>query len=102
MFLVLFLRLEKVNLKKTYSLAKVIGTLVTVAGAMTMTLYKGPIVDILWYTHGGSHHKAVVATATADQHWITGTIMVLSCIVGWSMFFILQVSFFIRILFYIL
>ncbi|XP_073315239.1 WAT1-related protein At1g21890-like [Primulina huaijiensis] len=86
--LAVIFRLEKVNLKKTYSLAKVIGTLATVAGAMIMTLYKGPIVDILWYSHGGSHHKT--AAVSADQHWIAGTIMVLSCIVGWSMFFILQ------------
>lgn len=82
-------RLEKVNLKKVYSLAKVIGTLITVMGAMLMTLYKGPIVDILWYSHGAAHHKA--AAAASDQHWVTGTIMLLSCIVGWSGFFILQV-----------
>ncbi|KAL8059673.1 hypothetical protein ABFX02_03G101900 [Erythranthe guttata] len=81
-------RLEKINLKKIHSLAKVIGTLITVTGAMLMTLYKGPVVDILWYSHGGSHHKA--ASAATDQHWVTGTIMLLCCIVGWSAFFILQ------------
>ncbi|XP_073124700.1 WAT1-related protein At1g21890-like [Henckelia pumila] len=88
--LAVIFRLEKISLKKTYSLAKVIGTLATVAGAMIMTLYKGPIVDILWYSHGGSHHKAAAAAVSSDQHWITGTIMVLSCIIGWSIFFILQ------------
>ncbi|KAK4481295.1 hypothetical protein RD792_012180 [Penstemon davidsonii] len=82
-------RMEKVNLRKTYSLAKVVGTLITVTGAMLMTLYKGPIVNILWCSHGGSHHNAG-NTATDQQHWVTGTIMVLSCIVGWSAFFILQ------------
>ncbi|KAK4429662.1 WAT1-related protein [Sesamum alatum] len=83
-------RLEKINLKKIYSIAKVVGTLITVTGAMLMTLYKGPVVNILWYTHGGSHHKAAAAAAATDQHWVTGTIMLLSCIVGWSAFFILQ------------
>ncbi|KAK6114845.1 hypothetical protein DH2020_007114 [Rehmannia glutinosa] len=87
--LAVIFRLEKINLKKIYSLAKVIGTLITVTGAMLMTLYKGPVVDILWYSHGGSHHKAA-ASAASDQHWVTGTIMLLCCIVGWSAFFILQ------------
>ncbi|KAL1543840.1 WAT1-related protein-like protein [Salvia divinorum] len=81
-------RLEKVNLKKVHSLAKVAGTLITVMGAMLMTLYKGPVIDILWYSHGGSGHKE--AAVDSDQHWVTGTIMLLSCIVGWSAFFIVQ------------
>lgn len=81
-------RIEKVNLKKIHSLAKVIGTSITVTGAMIMTLYKGPVVNILWYSHGGSHHGA--ASSVSDQHWVTGTIMLLCCIVGWSAFFILQ------------
>ncbi|KAL7128376.1 hypothetical protein ABFS83_14G312300 [Erythranthe nasuta] len=68
-----------------FSLAKVIGTAVTVTGAMVMTLYKGPAVDIF---RNGSHHQA--AAGSADQHWVAGTIMLLSCIVGWSAFFILQ------------
>ncbi|KAG8389754.1 hypothetical protein BUALT_Bualt01G0011500 [Buddleja alternifolia] len=83
-------RLEKVNLKKMYSLAKVIGTLITVTGAMLMTLYKGPVVDILWYSHGGSHHGTASSSTDDNQHWVTGTIMLLSCIFGWSAFFILQ------------
>ncbi|XP_075497064.1 WAT1-related protein At1g21890-like [Primulina tabacum] len=81
-------KMERVNLKRIPSVAKVIGTLITVCGAMVMTLYTGPIIDIFWYSHGSNHHKA--GSASANQHWATGTIMLLSCIVGWSGFFILQ------------
>ncbi|KAK4389682.1 WAT1-related protein [Sesamum angolense] len=83
-----FLELEKVNLKKVHSVAKVIGTVITVAGAMTMTLYKGPAVNILWYTHRSSHQDA--ASSSAGQHWVAGTVMLLLSIVGWAAFFILQ------------
>ncbi|GFP89792.1 wat1-related protein at1g21890 [Phtheirospermum japonicum] len=86
--LAVIFRLEKINLKRIHSLAKVIGTSITVTGAMLMTLYKGPVVDILWYSHDSSHHKA--AASAADQHWVTGTIMLLCCVVGWAAFFILQ------------
>ncbi|XP_058190081.1 WAT1-related protein At4g08300-like [Rhododendron vialii] len=81
-------RLEKVNFKQKPSLAKVIGTAITLTGAMLMTLYKGPIVDILWYSKASSHQNTSISSA--DQHWVTGTIMLLSCTCGWSGFFILQ------------
>lgn len=84
------IRLEKVNFKQKPSLAKVIGTAITLTGAMLMTLYKGPIVDILWYSKASSHQNTSISSA--DQHWVTGTIMLLSCTCGWSGFFILQVS----------
>lgn len=58
-----------------------------------MTLYKGPVVNILFCSHGDSHHKAAAAAAS-DQHWLAGTIMLLGCTTGWALFFILQVSFF--------
>ncbi|KAL6504889.1 hypothetical protein OROHE_023647 [Orobanche hederae] len=80
-------RMEKVNLKTVHSLAKVTGTLITVIGAMVMTLYKGPALAIF---HGGNNHHAAATSSSADQHWVTGTIMMLSCIVGWAGFFILQ------------
>ncbi|KAK3024209.1 hypothetical protein RJ639_043208, partial [Escallonia herrerae] len=83
----LIFRLEKVNIKKVHSQAKVIGTIITVTGAMVMTLYKGPIVDILWYSRGSSHRSS---SSTTGQHWLTGTLMLLSCTGGWSGFFILQ------------
>ncbi|XP_050943492.1 WAT1-related protein At1g21890-like isoform X2 [Cucumis melo] len=85
----LIFRLESVNFKKIRSIAKVVGTLVTIGGAMVMTLYKGPIVDI-FHGHGrhAAHHSS--SSESADQHWVLGTLMLLGSIVGWSGFFILQ------------
>ncbi|CAL5414518.1 unnamed protein product [Camellia sinensis] len=83
-------RLEKVNLKKVQSVAKVVGTVITVTGAMVMTLYKGPIVDILWYSKSGNHHHNTTNSTSTDQHWVMGTFMILACTCGWSGFFIVQ------------
>ncbi|KAI3499050.1 hypothetical protein L1887_34843 [Cichorium endivia] len=88
----LIFRLEKVNLKRIHSQAKVVGTLITVTGAMVMTLYKGPIVDILWYSHHGATttHKAAAAASSSGQHWLAGTIMILVCTCSWAGYFIVQ------------
>ncbi|CAK9169049.1 unnamed protein product [Ilex paraguariensis] len=83
-------RLERVKMKQIHSVAKVVGTVIIVTGAMLMNLYKGPIVDILFSGGGGggNHHKH--SSSSSAQHWTTGTIMLLSCVFGWSGFFILQ------------
>jgi len=80
-------RLETVNFKKLHSVAKVAGTVITVMGAMVMTLYKGPIVDFI-SGRGQSHHKT--SAESADQHWVTGTLALLGSCCGWAAFFILQ------------
>ena len=83
------IRLETVNFKKLHSAAKVVGTAVTVMGAMVMTLYKGPIIDFL---KKGAHNQQQANNGSADQHWVTGTLLLLASICGWASFFILQVS----------
>ncbi|KAH1122948.1 hypothetical protein J1N35_006108 [Gossypium stocksii] len=80
-------RLEKINVKKIRSVAKIIGTAITVMGAMVMTLYKGPIIDFV-KSGGARHHETT--TESADKHRVTGTIMLLGSVFCWSSFFILQ------------
>ncbi|XP_009346345.1 WAT1-related protein At1g21890-like [Pyrus x bretschneideri] len=82
----LIFRLEKVNFKKLPSVAKVIGTAITVTGAMVMTWYKGPIIEFI-SGQGQSHHTS---TTSGEQHWVTGTMMLLARCCGWSGFFIVQ------------
>lgn len=76
-------------MKEVRSQAKVIGTLVTFAGALLMTVYKGPVVDLLW-SHKTSSHSST--TPSSDQHWVTGTLFILIGCVAWSCFYVLQVS----------
>ncbi|CAL0315499.1 unnamed protein product [Lupinus luteus] len=82
----LIFRLETVNLKKIHSLAKVIGTAVTVSGAMVMTLYKGPELQIIKGQSGNQNNNA----STESSNWVLGTLMLISSCGGWASFFILQ------------
>ncbi|XP_023739387.1 WAT1-related protein At2g37460 [Lactuca sativa] len=82
------LRVEKLNLKSIHSQAKVLGTVTTVAGAMVMTLMKGPIIELFW-TKGRTYHE--VATSGVDlHHSLKGAFMITVGCVSWSGFMILQ------------
>ncbi|XP_022141583.1 WAT1-related protein At4g08290-like [Momordica charantia] len=82
------LRLERVNIREVRGVAKVVGTVVTFAGALVMTLYKGPILDFFW-TRKNDHHRNS-GGAAANQHWVSGTLFILVGCVAWSCFYILQ------------
>ncbi|XVF39362.1 hypothetical protein PTKIN_Ptkin01aG0028700 [Pterospermum kingtungense] len=83
----LIFRLERVNLKEVHSIAKIIGTVIMVPGAIIMTLYKGPAINFL-KLQGGVHHS--VSNEAEAKHWVAGTLMLLARCWGWSGFYILQ------------
>ncbi|XP_057975212.1 WAT1-related protein At1g21890-like [Malania oleifera] len=86
-------RLEHINMRKVHTQAKMIGTMVTVIGTLIMTVYKGPNVPFPWSSDGGlgrSHHDPSSSAASGEQHWLSGTLMLLARTWGWAGFFILQ------------
>ncbi|XP_028118499.1 WAT1-related protein At4g08290-like isoform X2 [Camellia sinensis] len=81
------LELERVKIKEVRSQAKVIGTIVTFGGALAMTLYKGPIINLFWFP---KTCHIVLSNDDSDKHWLSGTLCLLVGCVAWSCFFILQ------------
>jgi hypothetical protein len=96
------IRIERVNMKEIRSIAKVIGTLVTFAGALMMILYKGPQIH-LFYSPKTAHNSGSHDTQTL-KHWVSGTLFLMMGCVAWSSFFILQATiiplFFMKVFFF--
>ncbi|XP_023749821.1 WAT1-related protein At2g39510 isoform X1 [Lactuca sativa] len=83
------LRLEKVKMKSLHSQVKIIGTLVTIGGAMIMTLIRGPEIQFPWTNNHTLHHQSPVNTmSTQDQ--IKGSLMISVGCISWASFVILQ------------
>ncbi|KAK4748917.1 hypothetical protein SAY87_015503 [Trapa incisa] len=87
-------RMEKMDLKRIKCQAKIVGTLVTVAGAMLMTLYKGPLVEIFWSKHAHPQESGgggvTDATGTSDKNWFLGSIFLIIATLAWASLFVLQ------------
>ena len=83
-------RLEKVNFRSIRSHGKIFGTLATVAGAMVMTLVKGPVLELFW-TKGRINQQAAANNGTDVHDTIKGGLMIAVGCFGYAGFVILQV-----------
>ncbi|KAL5800055.1 hypothetical protein ACOSQ3_033150 [Xanthoceras sorbifolium] len=84
-------RFEKVNIMKIQSQAKILGTIVTVGGAMVMTLLKGPMLDFPW-TKPEDLTQETNTNTSSVQHPIKGAIMIITGCFCWAGFIILQAN----------
>uniref|UniRef100_M1CWJ0 Auxin-induced protein 5NG4 n=1 Tax=Solanum tuberosum TaxID=4113 RepID=M1CWJ0_SOLTU len=80
------LRLERVNIKRLSSQAKIIGTTVTFGGAMIMTLIGGPTIGLPWTRH----HLNIIPSSPTDLQPIKGALFIAAGCICWACFYNLQ------------
>ncbi|KAJ0040068.1 hypothetical protein Pint_28364 [Pistacia integerrima] len=81
------LGIEQVHLTRKDGIAKVLGTLVSVAGASVITLYKGPII----YSPNPSSEKSdLLLGDTREKNWTLGCICLIGHCLFWSSWIVLQ------------
>ncbi|XP_028778667.1 WAT1-related protein At4g08290-like [Neltuma alba] len=78
------LRLEAVDVKNPRGVAKIFGTLLSLAGALTMTLYKGHAIPNL------KAAPVLITAQSAHPNWIKGSILTVASCISWSVFYIMQ------------
>ncbi|GLT88637.1 hypothetical protein SLE2022_066540 [Rubroshorea leprosula] len=83
-------RMEKIEMKKVRCQAKVVGTVLTAAGAMLMTLYRGGVVKMFWTKYIHLHTSAADKAANEHQNWFLGSILLIIATLAWASFFVLQ------------
>ncbi|CAJ2665477.1 unnamed protein product [Trifolium pratense] len=85
-------RMEKLSAKSRSSNAKVMGSIISIAGAFVLTFYKGPPILQSSYTHISSPiHQPVEFLKSVDSSWaIAGVLLTVDYFMG-SIWYILQV-----------
>ncbi|KAG9455403.1 hypothetical protein H6P81_008307 [Aristolochia fimbriata] len=79
--------LETANLKSKAGRAKVAGTVVSVSGAMLLTLYKGVALS---NTRSHSHSHSREVQQILRHRWTIGTIALVGACLSWSSWFLIQ------------
>ncbi|XP_075647886.1 WAT1-related protein At3g18200-like [Castanea sativa] len=79
------LRLEGLDVRNARGIAKVLGTLISLAGVMTMTLYKGPEVQ----TWKGAPIR-LNRSNSVHENWIKGPILAGASCISWSLWYVRQ------------
>lgn len=78
---------EKINLRSLRNVAKILGTICCVSGALTMAFIKGHKLLHMEFFLPDSIHL----TASGDDTWILGCLLLLASSVFWSCWMIMQV-----------
>ncbi|XWS31447.1 hypothetical protein CRYUN_Cryun23aG0076700 [Craigia yunnanensis] len=84
--LAIILRMEVVDVKNPRGIGKILGTLISLAGVTTITLYKGPAVQSLW--SAPIHIKRL----SVHENWGKGSILTVASCIMWALWYIMQAS----------
>lgn len=86
--------MESISIKHKHGLAKILGSVLSLSGAITFASVKGPPLDFMrWYPE--NHQKRAsdtLTTAHSKGDSIRGALMMLSANTAWSLWLILQVG----------
>ncbi|XP_028780665.1 WAT1-related protein At4g08290-like isoform X2 [Neltuma alba] len=84
-FVLSLLGVEVINLRNPRSIAKIVGTLISLGGVMIVTLYRGPIMKNVWppliHIHKDDH---------IHEEWLKGSLLTIASCIAWAIWYIMQ------------
>ncbi|KAL5122914.1 WAT1-related protein [Glycine soja] len=85
------IRVESISIKRVHGLAKILGSVLSLAGAITFALVKGPSLGFMkWYPENQNHSSHLLTTVHSKVDIVRGSLMMLSANTAWSLWLILQ------------
>ncbi|OWM85043.1 WAT1-related protein At1g43650 [Punica granatum] len=92
------LRMESISIRRFHGIAKVVGAVMGVSGAMVFAFLRGPQVKIMlkWYMSSNNNqaktmnHPTEDVSSSRDHQWVKGSLLMLSSNVLWSLWLVLQ------------
>ncbi|KAF5177584.1 Wat1-related protein [Thalictrum thalictroides] len=88
------LRMESISMKSLFGVAKVLGSIICLSGALLVALDIGPPIEFInWYS---ATHKEVSSLKpspvehNSKLHWVKGALIMLSANTAWSLWLIMQ------------
>ncbi|XP_004516629.1 WAT1-related protein At1g43650 [Cicer arietinum] len=82
---------ESISIKYKHGLAKILGSVLSLSGAIVFALVKGPELDFIkWYPKNENHIINSFTKVHSKGDNIKGSLMMLSANTGWSLWLILQ------------
>ncbi|KAB2083242.1 hypothetical protein ERO13_A05G243400v2 [Gossypium hirsutum] len=85
------LRTESISIRKFPGLAKVLGSVISLSGALVFAFVKGPTMKFMnWYPETQNQTADSIAKDHPVGVWIKGCLIMLSANTAWSMWLVLQ------------
>ena len=86
--------MEVLRLKTAVGIAKIVGILICMAGALTLAFYKGPHMKLLCLHHLFEHHhsQTLHSRTSSGETWIKGCFLMLISNTFWGLWLVLQVG----------
>ncbi|GMI68620.1 Usually multiple acids move in and out Transporters 21 [Hibiscus trionum] len=92
-FIAVLLRMEALRLKTIVGIAKLVGILICLAGALTLAFYKGPHFKLFCLHQLFDHQHSRTPpsrTSSGDETWIKGCLLMLLSSTFWGLWLVLQ------------
>lgn len=85
-------RLEKLDIRSSRSQAKLVGTLVSISGALVVTLYKGPSIWSSSHSLPLHHRQQSPPNSLKAENWVLGALFLATACLSASIWNIIQVK----------
>ncbi|KAL5751998.1 hypothetical protein ACOSP7_022172 [Xanthoceras sorbifolium] len=91
-FLALLLRMEVLKLRSIPGVAKLVGILICLGGAVTLAFYQGPQFTLFCHHHTFGHHSSppIQGHVSSGKTWIKGCFLMLTSNTCWGLWLVLQ------------